>query len=212
MSVVVERRERERRALRTKILDAARQLFAERGYEAVTMREIAEQIEYTPTAIYYHFRDKDALIREICLEDYDALAHEFEAQASIEDPIERLRAIGQAYAAFALGHPNHYRLMFMTADAPDCEDVDGRKGNPDRDGYAFLRWTVGEAIARGQLRAEYCDVDLAAQTAWAAVHGVIALHIDKGNDTWIDWRPIDARLSAMLDLVIVGMATTGTTR
>src|SRR5215469_321678 len=113
MSVVVERREREKRALRTKIMDAARELFAERGYEAVTMREIAEQIEYTPTAIYYHFRDKDALIREICVEDFDALAREFEALAAIEDPIERLRAIGQAYAGFAFAHPNQYRLMFM---------------------------------------------------------------------------------------------------
>ncbi len=61
----VERRERERQELRTRILDAARELFAEEGYDAVTMRKIADRIEYSPTAIYFHFRDKHALMREL---------------------------------------------------------------------------------------------------------------------------------------------------
>src|ERR1700751_6037572 len=54
-----ERRERERQELRSRILDAARELFAEQGYDAVTMRGIAERIEYSPTAIYFHFKDKE---------------------------------------------------------------------------------------------------------------------------------------------------------
>ena len=61
-----ERRERERRELRRKILDAARALFVEQGYDAVTMRKIAQAIEYSPTAIYLHFRDKKAVINAIC--------------------------------------------------------------------------------------------------------------------------------------------------
>ncbi|HTD61922.1 MAG TPA: helix-turn-helix domain-containing protein, partial [Gemmatimonadaceae bacterium] len=69
-SAANDRREREKIAIRTKILDAARELFAEHGYDAVTMRTIAEKIEYTPTAIYYHFKDKDALIRELCDMDW----------------------------------------------------------------------------------------------------------------------------------------------
>ncbi len=69
-----ERREREREELRTRILDAARELFAEEGYEAVTMRRIADRIEYSPTAIYFHFRDKEALMRELCDHDFRALA------------------------------------------------------------------------------------------------------------------------------------------
>ena len=208
MSVAASRRDREKQALRGKIMDAARQLFADRGYEAVTMREIAEQIEYTPTAIYYHFRDKDALIREICIEDFDALAHEFEALASIPDPLERLRTIGRGYAAFALAHPNQYRLMFMTPGTPEPEDVEDRKGNPDRDAYAFLKWTVGQAIERGQLRHEFQDAELVAQLAWAAMHGVIALHIDKGTDQWVEWRPFETQVDAMLDLIVVGIART----
>ena len=57
-----ERRERERLELRQLILDAARELFVEEGYDAVTMRRIAEKIEYTPTTIYLHFKDPDGTV------------------------------------------------------------------------------------------------------------------------------------------------------
>src|SRR5262252_3839278 len=104
-----ERRERERQELRTKILDAARELFASEGYEAVTMRKIAERIEYSPTAIYLCFKDKEAVLREICDADFGALAQRFAAIARLADPRERVMAAGRAYAEFGLTHPNHYR-------------------------------------------------------------------------------------------------------
>jgi AcrR family transcriptional regulator len=92
-----ERRAREREELRTLILDAARELFAAEGVEAVTMRRIAERIEYSPTAIYFHFRDKDALLRELCDTDFRDFAQGFAAMAQIADPVERLKASGYAY-------------------------------------------------------------------------------------------------------------------
>src|SRR5262249_6593733 len=110
----LERRERVKQELRTRILDAARELFVEHGYEAVTMRKIADKIEYSPTAIYFHFRDKQSLIRELCDEDFATLAQKFQKIARVADPIERLRRIGRAYVAFAIAYPNHYQLMFMT--------------------------------------------------------------------------------------------------
>ena len=89
-----ERRERERQELRTKILDAARELFVSEGYEAVTMRKIAEKIEYSATAIYLHFADKDALVTELCRHDFRSFAAHFGRAAVSEDPVERLRARG----------------------------------------------------------------------------------------------------------------------
>src|SRR6476661_2576088 len=97
-----ERRERERQELRTKILDAARELFATEGYEAVTMRKIAERIEYSPTAIYLHFKDKESVLREICEVDFLSLAQDLLKIGKIADPVERLRATGMAYAEFAV--------------------------------------------------------------------------------------------------------------
>lgn len=206
-SAATDRREREKLAIRTKILDAARELFAEHGYEAVTMRTIAERIEYTPTAIYYHFKDKDALIRELCDADFSALAEEFQKIATVADPIDRLRIMGRAYARFAFEHPNHYRLMFMTTHPPDVSPLE-KRGKPDQDAYAFLTWTVGQAIASGRLRPLFIDLELTAQTIWGAVHGLIALQIAKQNDPWVEWRPFEERVEATLDLVLHGILAT----
>jgi AcrR family transcriptional regulator len=201
-----ERREREREEIRTKILDAAREMFAAEGYEAVTMRRIAEKIEYSPTAIYFHFRDKDALIHELCDTDFGRLAQEFVGIARIGDPIERLHRTGEAYAEFGLRNPNHYRLMFMTPHPPmSPEDSRLQQGNPEEDAYAFLRAVVGEAIAQSRLRPELKDPDLVSQTMWAAVHGVISLHIAKQNDEWIEWAPLKKRVSLMIDAIIRGI-------
>jgi AcrR family transcriptional regulator len=191
-----ERREREREEIRTKILEAARDLFVAHGYEAVTMRRIAARIDYSPTAIYLHFKDKQAVLRELCDRDFGALAHRFAKIARLADPIERLAAIGRAYAEFGLAHPNHYRLMFMTPHPPlDKTESAIERGNPEEDAYAFLEATVIEALAAGRLRPELVDAPLVTQTIWAAVHGLVALQIAKCND----------RLRASIDLVIRGL-------
>ena len=197
-----ERRMREREGLRAAILDAARELFATHGYEAVTMRKIAERIEYSPTAIYLHFKDKEAVLNEICDADFGALAQSFSAIARIPDPRERLVATGNAYAEFGLSHPNHYRLMFMTPHPPlSPEDSAIERGNPEQDAYAFLRGTLAEALAAGRLRPGLDDLDLLTQTVWAAVHGVVSLEIAKGNDAWMDWRPAGERVRLMIDFI-----------
>src|SRR5256885_9102837 len=134
-----ERRAREREETRGVILDAARELFIAEGYEAVTMRRIADRIEYSPTAIYFHFRDKEALLKELCETDFLALAGQLAKIAQVRDPIERLRKTGLAYIDFGLSNPNHYRLMFMTPHPPIAHDDETiHKGNPEEDAYAFL--------------------------------------------------------------------------
>src|SRR6516165_2630672 len=111
---VKERREREKSETRDKILDAARELFINEGYEAVSMRKLAEKIEYSPTDIYLHFADKEELFHELCHEDFPPLAEVFPSSAMPLDPVERLRFIGQTYVDFGTRYPNHYKLMFMT--------------------------------------------------------------------------------------------------
>jgi len=201
-----ERREREREEIRTRILDAARELFASEGVESVTMRRIAERIEYSPTAIYFHFKDKEALLAELCDCDFRAIAQQFTSIATIADPIERLRATGHAYVDFGLNNPSHYRVMFMTPKPPPSEDSTLRKGNPEEDSYAFLKLTVGQAMAEGRLRADVTDVDLMAQVIWSGVHGVVSLEIAKCNDDWVDWTPVRDRAKLMIDVLIDGAA------
>lgn len=185
-----ERRAREREETRALIMDAAREMFAERGYEAVTMRAIAEQIQYTPTAIYHHFRDKEELLAEVCARDFLALAGEFRRLADIADPIERLYRTGRTYIRFALEHPNHYRAMFMTPVPHTHEKFRIERRNPDQDAYAFLLATVRQGIEQGRFRPELQDPELLAQIFWAGVHGIASLHIAKaqGDDGWVDWK------------------------
>ncbi len=201
---VKERREREKSETRDKILDAARELFVTEGYEGVSMRKVAERIEYSPTAIYVHFADKEELFRELCHQDYARLAQVFQSSAISSDPTERLRQIGAIYIDFGIRFPNHYKFMFMTPHPVhdfDDEDRDMR-GNPEKDAYAFLKWAVQQAIDAGRFRQGFNDAELISQTLWASVHGVISLQIAKGGDPWVEWRPVQQRAEMMLDLTL----------
>lgn len=173
-----ERRERERQLTRTRILDAAREMFVKDGVEAVTMRAIAEKIEYTPTAIYHHFEDKHALLRELAAHDLGALAQAFRRIGKIADPIERLRALGRAYIRFGLENPSHYRFLFMT---PSPGKRKAREKNLENDAYAFLHRAVSDAIKAGRLRPELSDPDELAVACWSVTHGIVSLTIVFGH-------------------------------
>src|SRR5271157_2470714 len=204
---VKERRDREKLETREKILDAARELFVAEGYDGVSMRKIADKIEYSPTAIYVHFADKDELFREICHEDFRRLAQSLIGLAQVPDPVERLTKLGYAYIEFGHQHPNHYRTMFMTPHPPILKSevaLEG-KGNPEEDAYEFLRATVAEGLRLGVFREDLTDVDLIAQTLWAGVHGVISLQIAKCEDPWVPWRTLKERTQMMLDTQLNGL-------
>lgn len=203
----LERRHREKEQLRTRILDAARDLFVTEGFEAVSMRKIAEAIEYSPTAIYTLFKDKEELMRELCGHDFATLAGEFNRLAGVADPIHRIQAIGRTYIRFAITYPNHYRLMFMTIHTvgPTEEELAHKKGNPDQDAYAMLFHAVVQGIAQNRFRPEFSNAHLLAQTFWAGVHGVASLEITHGRDPWLEWVPMEERIEAMVQGVIRGL-------
>jgi AcrR family transcriptional regulator len=199
-----DRRSRERLELREKILATAREMFAREGVEAVTMRKIADRIEYSATAIYQYFPDKDALLREICERDFTALAQQSLRVAREPDPVERLRKLGRAYIDFALEHPSSYRLMFMTPKTAGQKTMDGQ-GVPERDAYALLRSVVQECIEQGRLDKKSWDAELVSQSLWAAVHGLCALEITMSCDQWVPWRSVKARSRHLLDTMLNGI-------
>jgi AcrR family transcriptional regulator len=175
---ITERREREREEIRTRILDSARELFDSEGYEHVTMRRIAEAIEYSPTTIYNHFEDKDDLVRALCEEDFSRLLEVFREGEPPADPVEWIRRLARAYARFGLELPNHYRFMFMTAHDKE------RHGpiSPGDQAFDTLRTAVARAIETGQFRRE--DVDTVSQVLWSSLHGAVALLITYPREHW----------------------------
>jgi AcrR family transcriptional regulator len=201
------RREQHRDDLRERILDAARELFVAEGIEKVSMRRVAEKVGYTATTLYNHFQDKDAMLMAVCEADFLALRQGFEALAGIAGPLERLRTLGMAYVRFALKHPSHYRLMFMTPHVHQrgMESERLMKGNPDQDAYAFLRANVVAAIEAGLFDERYRDPDLVAQILWSGVHGVAALHLIMSDDAWLDWRPVEAIAAGVIETTLTGL-------
>jgi AcrR family transcriptional regulator len=182
-----ERRQREAEATRELILDAARRLFVENGYDATSMRAIAREIEYTPTAIYHHFRGKEELFDELLHRDFHTLGSAFRKIGRVEDSVERIAQAGRAYVEFAASHPMHYQLMFMTM-VPPSEAAQGLRsddraeaGDLSLDAYAFVRDAVSDAMAAGRFRPEFTDVDTVAQLLWGTLHGLVSLRIAKAH-------------------------------
>jgi AcrR family transcriptional regulator len=202
-----ERGEHKKSKIRETILNAARELFVRDGFDGVSMRRIAEKIEYSPAAIYLHFADKEELFRELCYRDFERLSKVFQTTAISTDLIERLRQIGRAYVEFGIRNPNHYRFMFIVPHprrrADHCDH--SVHGNPEKDAYALLKLAVQQAIDAGCLREELHDAELISETLWASAHGVISLEVAKGADNWVQWRPIATRIEIMLDLALSGL-------
>src|SRR5205085_4991885 len=193
------RREREREALRQVILDAARELFVEEGFENVSMRRIAEKIEYSPTTIYLYFEDKLSLLYAICQETFTKLTKRLEAIArEADDPLETLRKGCRAYIEFGLKHPNHYKLTFMTLPqhpkAPDwkIEESMGMKA------YRHLRASVEACVEQKIFHAT--DVDAISQMFWAAGHGVTSLLITNKHFPFVGKNQlIDMTLDSLIE-------------
>jgi len=198
--------QQDREKLRASILDAARTLFVERGIDAVSMREIAKKINYSATTLYHHFADKEALLQAVCDEDFLKLASGMHQVMQLPDLIARIQALGRGYAMFALQHPNHYRLMFMTPRAPCNPDITSiQQGNTEQDAYAQLKLVVQDAFDAGLFRPEITDAELIAQTIWAGIHGVCSLQIALGQEGWIQWADIEARLQLMQSTMLHGL-------
>jgi AcrR family transcriptional regulator len=175
---IAVRKEREKEEMRRKILDAARELFEREGYESVTMRGIAEAIEYSPTTIYNHFEDKDDVVKACCLEDFTQLHGALKLAEPPADPVEEIRLLGKEYAAFGQQYPNHYRFMFLTPNKNHELDPD----SPGHRSFGLLRAAVARAVESGRFRK--VDPDLAAQVLWASLHGVVSLVITTQPQHW----------------------------
>src|SRR3989442_1086301 len=200
------RRERERAETRGKILDAARRMFVQKGYEGTTMRAIVGKIGYTPTAIYHHFKDKDALVAELAGLDFRALAQALQQTGPVGDPLERLEKVGAAYVEFGLTHPMQYQFLFMTR-RPKGGAPGGMSRDPGEDAYGFLRQTCAAVIATRRLRPELNDPDDLAQMCWGSLHGLVALQVAKGDDPRTpgrDVRQTARQIEAVMFRVLFG--------
>lgn len=169
-----ERRQRERENLQRAILDAARELFTEHGFAAVSLRKIAERIEYSPTAIYLYFKDKNEILAALIQEGFELLCARM-AEVSSANPIERLTQGGICYLRFAQEHPQYFALMFELCDE-DLEKAFDPKPEVIIRAFGFIREAVAQGIAEGLFRADIPEIVLS-HTIWAHLHGAATLFL-----------------------------------
>jgi AcrR family transcriptional regulator len=169
-----QRRAREIENLRRAILDAARELFATQDYQAVSLRKIAEKIEYSPAAIYRYFSDKDEILFHLIDEGFEMLNGRMHA-LQIADPVERIRQAGHVYVDFAVSQPHYYRLMFQLDKSemtekymPGCTSAHSV--------FGFVQQAVTEAIATGQFVQDTPAIVVACGI-WSAMHGAVSLSL-----------------------------------
>lgn len=201
------RRDREKADLRDRILAATRTLLVEGGRDAVTMREVARLVDYSPAALYQYFPDKETLIHELCLEDFSRLAQLFLVLPSDGGPLAVLCRAGFAYLKFARDFPEHYRFMFMTPSGGSDPDSEEQRDDPAHNAYVFLHAVVSSAISAGLLRDDVGDSHVVTQAIWATAHGVAALEVcRRRNDAWVEFRPFEERAAAALKSSLLGFA------
>jgi len=166
---------RPRGQLREDILDATdRLLFAAGDVNAVSIDAVVEAVDCTPPALYYYFPTKENLLLEACQRQFARFASELEtALPETDDPLVELRGRAHAYLDWGLGHPEHYRVLFMTPYTPLPEEpVPDPSGAP---GLAELIDNLARATAAGLMRAG--DPLEMALAFWSIVHGITSLSV-----------------------------------
>lgn len=199
---VKERKARQKKFLRQEILDAASELFVREGYENVSMRRIADKIEYSPTTIYLYFTDKADLLESVCKETFARLVQRLsKIMEQPGDPVERLKRGLIAYIEFGVQNPHHYRATFMM---PVPEGLDEAKyqrpDSPGMQAFAFLPRAIADCIKAGKL--PDTNVELSSQTVWAGIHGITALLITK---RMFPWAGKDKVIHFTVDTLVAGL-------
>ena len=162
---IKERQERDREAVRRGILDAARDLFIKDGFEQVSIRKIAERVEYSPAAIYGYFSSKDDIFFALAEEGFRLMYGDQQALDALGSlpPLERVRQFFWRFYEFSCDHPEYFSLMFVDRSVPRI----GRE-------YERLRYArEGKQLLLSHIEAAVQAGDLPAATTPEAVLHVV---------------------------------------
>lgn len=170
----IERRETEKKEMRGLVLETAMRLFLKEGFERVTIRAIAQEIEYSPATIYLYFSDKSEILYALQALGFEKLIRQQQEVLSIKDPWKRLRRHGKVYVDFALKNPEYYDLMFIMR-GPVKKMKESKTWEAGMRSYDLLRENVKACMDAGSLTGT--NVDVAAFAFWSLTHGIASLII-----------------------------------
>lgn len=170
---VAERRIREKEAMRENILNTAWQIVKDEGWQSLSIRKIADAIQYSVPVIYDHFENKDAILIEFGKQGFESVIKKLAAaKASSTDPSEQLKAIADAYWEFAFKNKEYYQLMWGMS-IPCCE-LD--KCMPEQSVFRDLVMAPMVEIMEERKHADAANsACLKYHTFWSILHGLISI-------------------------------------
>ncbi|MFM1959770.1 MAG: hypothetical protein RL588_1287 [Pseudomonadota bacterium] len=191
---------------RQEILDAALALYAERGVQGVSTREIAAAVGISQPALYAHFRSLDELRAEVCAQAFAELRRRQAAQGETEaQPRDGFLRTCRTYIDFGLEQPDAYRVAFMLEKPRSDPDAhDARILAAGLEAFGEFRRRIEGLSAAGVTRPG--DLTLLTQSLWAGLHGLVSLLIARPDFPWADRETL---ISRHLELLADGLLQEG---
>jgi AcrR family transcriptional regulator len=174
---IAERKYRQKEEIKSLILDASWRLILEEGCPSLSIRKVAEAIEYSVPVIYSHFESKDAILKEFVQKGYGLLAEELRKAKELHaGPSRQLEAMAQAYWDFACTNKEYYQLMFGLG-IPSCDAV---RQVPEMQAFGEL---IQSVIRQAILGSKHPDSNyfLKFHTYWSILHGMISIQMNGGS-------------------------------
>lgn len=173
---IAERKEKQKQEIRKAILDASMKLFVEEGFENVSIRKIADLIEYSPTTVYLYFKDKNEILFNLHEMGFQKMAEYTADLWTIKNPLVRLHKMGEYYIQFGLENPAFYDLMFiLQAPMEALKGMENCEWTSGDQALGRLKETLQECMDKNLI--EKGDVDAVAMAIWGMVHGLVSLTI-----------------------------------
>jgi AcrR family transcriptional regulator len=186
MSYITERRGEEKERRRAEILDAAEALYAEKGWDALTVDQVARSARLSRALVYVYFRDKEELLFAIGERAMRLMRDRFiEAAASQTLGLDQVEAIGRSYMSYAFEFPHYFDFCsrfqaHSVAIEPGPHEVACNLGGDEV--KATVVRAIEAGIRDGSIRPDVGEPKLLATTLWAFTHGIIQLATAKGSD------------------------------
>jgi AcrR family transcriptional regulator len=174
---ITERRIRQKEEVRSSILSTAWQMVKEEGWQSLSIRKIADAIEYSVPVIYDHFENKETIMLEFAKEGFQLLSKRIQkAKEKSNNPVEQIKAIADAYWNFAFKNKEHYQLMYGMG----MQGCEMEKCFPERSDF---RSAVLEPVTTLISKSKNPDVNpcLKYFTFWSILHGLISIKSMNSN-------------------------------
>ncbi len=199
---IAERRAGDKQKMRGRILETAMKLFLKEGYERVTIRAIAQAIEYSPATIYLYFKDRNEILYALQTIGFEKLYEKQQEILSVKDPWKRLRRHGKIYIEFALSNAEYYDLMFIMR-GPVKKMKEKKKWEAGMRSYDMLRQNVKSCMDAGYLAK--ADPEVATFAFWSLTHGIASLLIRERTIMFPE-EQLDAIIEGAFDFIMESMS------